>query len=166
MYQVGECVVYGPNGVCRIADTLVQTVNGNKTDFFVLEAVDRSGLRFFVPTNSPAALSKIRPVLKKEELIALLRSEKLHENCWENDEKNRKQLYRQLISGDDREALLQMIFSVYAHKQEVESLGRRLHLCDETFLRDAEKMINTEFSLVLGVSPDEVVEYILAEFHR
>jgi hypothetical protein len=33
-------------------------------------------------------------------------------------------------------------------------------MCDENFLRDAEKLLSTEFSLVLGIGQNEVGEYI------
>ena len=44
--------------------------------------------------------------------------------------------------------------------------GRKLHLCDENFMRDAEKLLNAEFSLVLNIAPNEVEGYILSAFDQ
>ena len=40
--------------------------------------------------------------------------------------------------------------------------GRKFHLCDENFLRDAEKLLSSEFALILGVAPNQVQDYIVS----
>lgn len=43
---------------------------------------------------------------------------------------------------------------------EQTAAGRKLHLCDDNFLRDAERLINGEFSLILGIDPGQVGGYV------
>ena len=106
------------------------------------------------------ALAKLSRVLEKDALIELLTSERIRENCWIADENQRKQRYRELITSGDRVALLQMISTLHQHKKEQAAAGRKLHLCDDNFLKDAEKLLNFEFSLVLGIQLSEVGNYI------
>ena len=53
-----------------------------------------------------------------------------------------------------------MIKALYIHKQQQKQRGRKLHLADEKFLRDAEKMLYDEFAYVLEISPNEVLNFI------
>lgn len=36
----------------------------------------------------------------------------------------------------------------------------KFYLCDENFLKDAEKLLSAEFTLVLSIQPEEVGAYI------
>lgn len=160
MFQVGDQVVYGIHGVCKILDQEERQVDRKKIRYFALEPIDQPGTRYYVPSENPAALAKLRDVIGKEELEELLRSQKIREDRWISDENRRKQLYRELIISGEREELLQMIGTLHRHKKEQAAAGRKLHLCDENFLRDAEKLLDSEFSLVLDISPSEVGSYI------
>ena len=124
--------------------------------------MDQPGARYFVPSENPAALAKLRHLIAREELEELLSSAEIRQTCWIADESQRKQRYRELIAGSDRAALLQMINTLHQHKIEQAAAGRKFHLCDENFLRDAEKLLNAEFSLVLNILPSEVEAYILS----
>lgn len=158
--QVGTQVVYGIHGVCSIIDAEIRTVDRKKVEYFVLEPNEQPGARFYVPRHNQVALSKLRPLLTKAELEALLASEDTHRDCWVTDENQRKQKYRELINSGDRAALISMIRSLHQHKENQLAAGRKFHLCDENFLRDAQKLLSSEFSLVLGIPPTEVGAYI------
>ena len=82
MYQVGDVVVYGVHGVCRIVELQIQRVNHKKVEYFVLEPVFQMTSRFFVPSQNEAALSKLRPILTKEEIESLVQSEDSCRDCW------------------------------------------------------------------------------------
>jgi len=158
--QVGMQVVYGIHGVCRIVDAEIRTVDRKKVEYFVLEPREQPGARFYVPTHNPAALVKLRPLLTPEELESLLASADTHQDCWVQEENLRKQKYRELINGGDRAALISMIRALHQHRENQLAAGRKFHLCDENFLRDAQKLLTSEFSMVLGIPRDEVKEYI------
>lgn len=161
MYQIGESVVYGVHSVCRIIDDTVNIVDRKRIRYFVLEPLDQPGARFYVPVEKPAALAKLRPLLTKAELDHLLASEDVRNGSWIVDENQRKQYYRELISGGDRVALLRMVHLLHQHKREQQKMGRKFHLCDENFLKDAQKLLETEFSTVLGIEPQQVAAYVM-----
>ncbi len=161
MFAIGELVMYGIHGVCQITDTETRTVDRKRLSYLVLEPRDNSGARFLVPTHNEAALAKLRPVISRAELEALLSSEEVRRDVWIPDENARKLRYRELITSGDRTALLQMVFSLHAHKKTAQAAGRKFHLCDENFLRDAQRLLSAEFSLVLGIAPNEVGAYVL-----
>ena len=160
MYQVGERVIYGIHGICRITGTEERTVDRKKVSYFVLEPMDQPDSKYLVPSQNPAALAKLCRIMSREELQALLASKEVRQNAWIPDENLRKQTYRELINSGDRMRLLCMVRALLTHRQEQEAAGRKFHLCDENFLRDARKLLSAEFSLVLGIPQDEVGEYL------
>ena len=166
MFQVGDQVVYGIHGVCRILEQEERMVDRKRIKYFALEPLDQPGARYYVPSENPAALAKLRHLISREDLEVLLSSDEIRENCWIPDENQRKQRYRELINSSDRVALLRMINSLHQHKKEQAAAGRKFHLCDDNFLRDAEKLLNAEFSLVLNIQPSEVGNYILCALDK
>lgn len=160
MFQRGDQVLYGIHGVCRVLDLETRRVDRKSIEYYVLEPIDQSGARFYIPTQNQVAVSKLRPMITHNELDALLRSNEAHAGTWIADENQRKQYYRELITAGDRAALIRMVHTLHRHKREQENAGRKFHLCDENFLRDAEKLLNSEFSLVLNIPQDEVAQYV------
>lgn len=162
MYKVGDHVVYGSHGVCHILDTEERRIDGKTRHFFVLEPLEQPGTKFYIPSQNPTALAKLRPVMTRLELDTLLSSREARSEGWIEDENQRKQRYRELIVSGDCAALIRMISSLHRHRAEQIAAGRKFHMCDENFLRDAEKILNAEFAFILGIAPSEVSAYVAA----
>lgn len=163
MYGKGDLVMYGVHGVCAVVDVEERKVDRKTVQYLVLEPREQSGSRYFVPTGNANAMAKLRPMLSSEELEALLVSEEVRTDAWIPDENQRKQCYRELIGSGDRAALLRMVRTLHARKKVQEAQGRKFHLCDENFLRDAQRLLSTEFSVILGIVPAEVGPYVLSK---
>ncbi len=160
MYREGQLVVYSMHGVCKLLTPEIRTVDRRKVEYYVLEPLDQPGTRFYVPSHNEAALSKMSPLMTRQELDALLEAHARQEDAWIEEENRRKQYYRELIGSGDRAALVAMVRSLYHHRSQQQAAGRKFHLCDENFLRDAEKLLSSEFSLILGIPQSEVGAYI------
>ncbi len=160
MYQVGQKVVYGIHGVCCIQEIETKTVDRKKIPYFVLEPLDQPGARYYIPTENPAALKKMNPLLSRSELELLLTECRSSDGSWIADENQRKLRYRELISSGDRRALVIMVHTLRLYKQQQVEQGKKFHLCDENFLRDAEKLLCSEFSVVLELSREETAGYL------
>ena len=160
MFQRGEQIVYGVHGVCQVLDVELKYINRKPVEYYVLMPLNQPKDRFYVPTQNQTALSKMRPLLTKRQIDEILEGEiAAQEDCLD-DENRRKQYYRELINEGDCAQLLGMIRVLYRHKELQLARGRKFHLCDENFLRDAERLLSSEFSLVLGISQEEVGTYI------
>ena len=129
-------------------------------DYYVLAPLAQTGACFYIPTHNENAVSKLRPLLTRQELEALVQSDEANRDAWIAYENQRKMRYRELISSGDRAALMSMVRSLHKHKQAQLAAGKKFHLCDENFLRDAQKLLSAEFSLVLQIPADEVVAYL------
>lgn len=160
MYKSGEQVVYGIHGVCTVTDVEQRVVDRQRITYLALEPVGQPGAKYLVPTHNAAAMSKLSPILSKEQLEGLLNSPDVHEDAWIRDENARKQHYRELISSGDRTALMRMCATLYRHRDQQAAAGRKVHLCDDNFLRDAEKLLCSEISLVMELEYDEARSYL------
>ncbi len=160
MYQVGEQVVYGIHGVCRVADREERVIDRKRVTYLVLEPVGQEGARYLVPTHNASAMGKVRQMLTRESLTAMLESEEVCADGWIRDENQRKQTYRELIGSGDRAKLMQMVRTLYRHKAAQAAAGRKVHMCDDNFLRDAEKLLSVEVAVVMDLEPDQAKQFL------
>ena len=160
MYQAGDKVVYGMHGVCEVVELEKRVVERKTVTYLVLEPVGQQGTRYLVPAHNEAAMKKVRPMLSREDMDVLLSSETVHTDAWIKDEGQRKQLYRDLINSGDRQRLLQMIHTLYSHRDTQTAMGKKVHMCDDNFLRDAEKLLCSELSVILDIPANEAKQYL------
>ena len=53
-----------------------------------------------------------------------------------------------------------MLRTLYLHREEQLSKGKKLHNIDERFFREAEKLLFDEIALVLHIKPSQVLPFI------
>ena len=164
MFEIGQWVMYGIHGVCRIAGTEKQLVNRKRSEFLVLEPLSKAESKFYLPLGNPTALAKLKPVLSEEELRALLSSPEVREDNWIDEESRRKMYYKELITRGDRKEILQTIYALYRYKAAQMEAGKKFHICDDNFLRDAEKLMSSEIALVLEMTMEQARDYLRTEF--
>jgi CarD family transcriptional regulator len=55
-----------------------------------------------------------------------------------------------------------MAQALYLHKKEREAEGKRLHMSDEYFMKDAEQILYNEWQYVLNVDKAGLMNYIFS----
>lgn len=165
-FQCGDQVVYGIHGVCRIVDIEQKAVDRKIVEYYVLQPCTQVDATYYVPVHNKAAVAKMRKMLTAKELNELLDSNEILEDCWIPEENLRKERYRKLIARADCAELIGMIRSLHLHKQRQLAAGKKFHLCDENFLKDAQRLIASEVSQILGIRPDQVEDHIRSRLER
>ncbi len=160
MLEAGQLVLYGIHGVCRITGTQMQKVDRKMVEYYVLSPVGQATSCFYVPVNNEAAVAKLRPLLTADELKALLACEEVKQDCWIAEENQRRLRYKEWISSGDRVALIRIVRTLNRHRQQQLKEGKKFHVSDESFLRDALKLLSAEISMVLDIPADKVGEYL------
>lgn len=102
----------------------------------------------------------MRQILSPEEIYQLIREIPNQETKWIEDDRQRSDTWKQVLSTGDRKKLVKMIKTLYEKKQEIEAAGRKFHASDENALRQAEQTIHDEFALVLDIQRDQVAPFI------
>lgn len=167
MFQINDVIIYGAQGVCKITGTEEKMISGKKKTYFVLKPVSDQGSTVFVPTDNALVLKKMRHLLTKDEIHKLIDSMESEEAVWVTNENERKELYRSILAKGDHLELIKMIKAIYAHKKEREAEGKRLHMSDERFFKDAEQILYNEFQYVLDLdSKDDLMTYIFRRLEK
>ena len=109
-----------------------------------------------------AALAKMRKIITKNDIDTLIDSMPGRNPTWIENENERKEAYKQILAGGDQAAMVSMIQALYLHKKEREAEGKRLHLSDEHFMKDAEQLLYNEWQYVLHVDKAGLMNYIFS----
>ena len=160
MFYTGDRVVYGSHGVCDIVGQETQMIDRKEVTYLVLEPLAQPGSRYMVPAHNEVAMGKLKRMLTQEELECVMHSDGIRKDCWIRDEGKRKQCYRELLSSGDREKLMAMVHTLYRHRAEQAAAGRKMHLCDDSFLRDAEKLLIGEVAVIMGMDAETAKQFI------
>lgn len=165
-FQLGDGVVYGIHGVCRIVDVESRRVDRKTVEYYVLTPCAQPEARFYVPMHNQTALAKMRRLLTPQALESLLVSSETQQDCWIPEENLRRERYRQLIARGTCAELMGMIRALNRHRQQQLEAGRKFHISDENFLKDARRVVSTEVAQILGISGPEAEEYLQNRLER
>ena len=160
MFQIGETVLYGTEGVCKITSIEEMKIGTSKGKYYVLKPIYRENATIYVPIDNARLIERMRRVLSTEEINTLLDEVIQEEAVWIEDANERKAEYSKILVSGDRHGVVRMIRTLYQRRQQLRSMGKHLRSGDDQMLRDAEKLLNDEFSLVLNIPQRDVPEYI------
>lgn len=153
MFKVNDYVVYKKD-VCQISE--IKEKYFNDTDYYILRPVSDKSLTISVPTDNKV----IRNLISKKELEAIIQNIpniKLIESTnklIEND-------YKELMATGKHEDLIQIIKTTYLRNKERSDNNKKIGDKDDNYFKLAEKLLYTEFMIVLGMSYDEAKEYVV-----
>ena len=162
MYGIGDKVLYSTVGVMEVVDIADQTVGDVTKKYYVMkEYASLSNSLTYVPVDNEALVSNIKPLLSKDELISVVKAARAADPIeWIEDNRARSENYKKILASLDRVKIMAMIETVAATGKRREEEGKKNYIADETTMKKAEKLINTEFSLVFGIPESEVKEFI------
>lgn len=161
-FKQADHVVYKSAGVCEVLGVETQSMDGeNEVLYYKLKPVSDVNSTYYIPVASEK--EKLRKLLTKDEVMELIDSmskEEPEEEIWSDNRRERREMYTQILKGDDQKALVQLISSLYFRKQSSEARGRRFSAMDESAMKNAENLMIQEFATVLKIQPEEVRKLI------
>lgn len=164
MYQIGDMVLYGMEGVCEITGKEHRATAGVEGDYYVLKPVENGQSTVWVPAGNPQLVHKMRKLLSAQEVYQLIHKMASQPVMpWEDNDRARRDHFQEILRSGDRISLISMIRTLYLHQQELAAKGKKLHLSDEKQMKEAEKQLHEEFAHVLHIDRDQVVPFIVRE---
>ena len=154
--KIGSYVLYGKTGVCLVKEQT--TMNGGQ--YYVLSPISDSRSSVYVPLANDELVGRMRPLLSREEIDLLLSNADEVRLEWLEDRNERASFCRSVLCGGDRKELVRLLCCLMRRKMERIDMGKRLSSMDETFLQECVRLVQEEFSMVLGISIREVGPYI------
>ncbi|MCR5206732.1 MAG: CarD family transcriptional regulator [Lachnospiraceae bacterium] len=164
MFDVGEFVVFGSDGVCRVESVGPLDMDGISNDriYYTLAPVGKTGNgRIYAPVDGKRVT--IRRVLNKEEANSLINDIKSIEKLIITDEKKREERYKQVIQNCDLREVVQLIKEIHARKEMRETIGKKLTALDERYFGIAENCLFSELSLPLEMEKSQIKDYITSK---
>lgn len=94
MFEIGEYIVYGVKGVCRIEDITHIDISGADKDrlYYVLAPVGDGSGRIYAPTDNQKIT--MRKVISREEADQLIEDMPKIEQLWVPDDRQREARYK------------------------------------------------------------------------
>lgn len=160
MFEVGECVVYGSKGVCRIEDITHIDISGADKNrlYYVLAPIGDSNGKIYAPTDNQKIV--MRSVISREEAEQLIQELPEIEMLWVPDDKQREAKYKEAMRTCDYRAWVSIVKTLYVRKRERTAQGKKITTLDERYMRAAENELYSELSLTLGIPKEEMEDYI------
>lgn len=125
MFQVGDYIVCGSNGVCKVEEVgplRLSRVSKDRT-YYTLKPVYDAGGKIFIPVDNDKVV--LRFILSKEQVMELLEEIPQIDRLWIKDEKKREQEYKSAVNSCDCKRLVQIIKTLYFRKRERIRNGKR-----------------------------------------
>ena len=151
MFQAGDYLVYGLEGVCRVTAVGPVRLSGVPRDklYYTLAPFGRQDA-IYIPVDSPVFM---RAPLTCEELEALLEALPGLELCPDlpADAKQLAPYYQEIIQSHDLRRVLQLYKTLFRKQQLLSGSRRALSVTDMRFWKQAETMLCGEIGFVLGI---------------
>ncbi len=160
MLAVGQTVVYGTQGVCTVKEVSMLKLGKTKGEYYVLSPIDDPGSTVYVPTANEKLMSKLHPVLRGDEADALIADALSEPMEWIVGDNERKAVCDEIVKNGDRKQLMRLVAMLYRRREELKDRKKHFHNIDAQYLKTAERMLHGELAYALGISPDDVADYI------
>lgn len=161
MYQVGDMLLYGSTGVCRVEELKEQVfpTTGEKRLYYVLRPLYEDCL-ISIPVDSDKVF--IRPIISREEAERVIeRIPQIHAQAYHSRvTRELSEHYEAILKSHNCDSLVELTMSIYVKKQELLEQKRKFGSVDERFLKRAEDLLFGELAAALDIPRDRVQSYI------
>ena len=121
----------------------------------MIEPIASGGATIYLPSANQTVQTRMRPVLTREEVDAIISSVKTDQLPWILDRKQRMSQCQQILYRRDTRELL--LLASCLHKRKT---GKGLPTSEIEILHKVEGLIEQEFSFALHISRAEIGQYI------
>jgi CarD family transcriptional regulator len=156
MFNIGDLLFYGTNGVCRVSEICASPFDSTDTrSFYKLTPIaENTSLVIYTPVENTQVV--MRSLISKEEAEALLARIPSIEKVAVAIEKHRKDAYRETIREGNPEGFVKIIKTVRARRELFRRTRRRVPDMDNDFEHTAKTCLYGELSAVLGICREEI----------
>lgn len=162
MFQIGDTVVCGSNGVCQIEEIgpilSMGKAAANRGDYYTLKPCFDNGGRIYLPVNSDKVV--LRYVLSRDEVNALVAEIESLDQITISSEKLRETEYKNAVNSSDPRNLIRIIKTMHKRKKSRIENGKKSTAIDEKYSRIAEQRLYDELALALELDREAAKNYI------
>ena len=160
MFEIGELIIYGGNGVCRVEKIgPIDTGMGMKDRmYYRLNPLKNKDSRIFTPVDNEKVI--MRPTMTKEDALALIDQIQNVETLWIGDERRRETEYKEAVRKCDCREYVKIIKTIYLRKEARLADGKKVTAVDERYYAIAEENLYGELAVALGMDRDQTKTFV------
>lgn len=162
MFKLGDTVLYGACGVCKIEDIAEKSFGSSVQNYYVLVPLNDKRSTFFVPVNSETLVSKMRFVMSAEEINSVIKDTS-NTAQWIENHRKRKDVFKNLAGGGNFKETLSLARCIHNHGEEISGSGKKLHKNDEMLYKEAMKVLCEEISFSMNITKEEAEDLLIKE---
>ncbi len=166
MFQVGDLIIYGNEGVCRVESIgtpeMSDMVNmGAVKQYYTLDPLYKQG-KVYAPVDTTVFM---RHIITKEEAMELIaRIPEIDDSIFENRNiRVLSELYQDTMKSHDCADLVRVVKAVERKRAIMFEKGKKLGQVDEKFYKKASDLLHGELAVVLDIPKEEVGKFIERE---
>ena len=161
-FEKGQTIVYGMSGICTIDDIkpIKITQDSMPEPYYILKLNSDEQSKVFIPVGNEKLTSKMRDIMKKEDIEDMLEDVRHNRRKWDTDRRARSDMFRDILAGGVSTDLMRMVVCLYERKKSLIETGKKLPVTDGNTLKSAVKLLDEEVAWVLGLSNEEVGPYV------
>jgi CarD family transcriptional regulator len=161
MYEIGDLVVYGNTGICRVTDIDMRDPRniGEAQEYYKLETL-YSSCSIYLPVAQEQAIT--RRALSKDEANAVIDMiPSMPVVAYKgSDQKKLEEYYRSSLDSHECESLIELILSIYSKQRRALEGKGKSGAIDRKFKLLAEDRLFGELAAALDIDRGDVVGYI------
>ena len=163
MFEKGEKVYYGTVGVCNVSDICKSPFDKNdERMYYMLEPSDAScGTIIYAPAEGGKVT--LRALMTAEEASGLLASLAELEPLTVDNEKHRREEYRNALREGTPLSIARLIKTVYERRENYAKTQKRISDTDAEFDKTARRALMGELACALSIGADEAEKLITAK---
>lgn len=160
MFEVGDFVVYGSDGVFQVDQVGPLSISGIPEDkiYYTLVSPYMKGSKIFSAVDNRKVV--MRAVMKKDEALELIDSMKDIELLEISDDKKRNEVFKEALRTYDCKDLVRIIKTLYVRQEKKLAEGKKNTAGDEKYFHMAEERLYGELAISLDMEKSAVKEYV------
>ena len=161
MFNIGDYVICGSNGVCKVEKIGTLDVSGISKDraYYTMDKVYSKGSKVYIPVDNDKVT--VRPVLSKEEAYSLIDQMENVEPLIIVDERKKSDIFKKSMQMYDCNELLRILKTLYFSKQKKLAEGKKETAGDSNYYRMAEDSLVGELAISLDMDRENVRQMIM-----
>lgn len=165
MFNKGDIVLYGSNGICEIGDITTVDIPGIPKDklFYILYQKNGTA-KIYVAVDGD--ISKMRKLISKDEALRLIDRIPDIKPLKIKDKKKPEAEYKEALQKYDCTELFGLIKCLYFRKQERLKEGKKPTAVDEKYMKLAEEVLYQELGVVLDIPKDQVLDHLFERIEK
>ena len=161
MLNVGDCVIYGSHGLCKVRDILVPAFleKGNEKQYYMMVSAVDAGSVIYVPVEG--AEDKVRDVMSADDAEELICEIEDVDELDLPDGKKAEPEITGIIKRNIADEMMSLVKSLHKIKAMREAEGKKFAALNEKYLNMAEKLLYTEMAFSLKTEKETIKNRVI-----